>query len=187
MFGIRSDGRRIRKGVDPIILFTPFIMPTRNDAQVFIETELDYQSMSAYIRKNKGAEHPISFMTILIAGYIHAATKYPEMNRFIVNKQLYQRNDLVVSFTAIRTDEQGAIIEELVKLHLSPRDTIFDVARKMDEKVKEARNASTSTGAVNFARVALSLPLLPNLIVALARLLDRYGILPKPVPARTSP
>ena len=77
MFGFRSDGRRLGRDVDPIILFTPYIMPTRNDAQVFIETQLDYQSMSAYIRKNKGAEHPISFMTILAAGYIHAATRYP--------------------------------------------------------------------------------------------------------------
>ena len=181
MFGLRSDGRRLGRDVDPIILFTPYIMPTRNDAQVFIETQLDYQSMSAYIRKNKGAEHPISFMTILAAGYIHAATRYPEMNRFIVNKRLYQRNELIVSFTAIRQDEKGNIVEELVKLHLDPKDTIFDVARKMDEKVKEARTATSSTAAVSFARMALSLPLLPNLIVGAARLMDRWGILPRPI------
>lgn len=181
MFGFRSDGRRLRKGIDPIILFTPYIMPTRNDAQVFIDTQLDYQSMSAYIRKNKGAPYPISFMAILIAAYVQAATKYPEMNRFIMNKQLYQRNELIVSFAVIREDDKGGIIEELVKLHLSPTETIHDVARKIDEGIKEARSASSSTGAVAFARVALSLPLLPNMIVGLARLLDRYGILPKAI------
>ena len=181
MFGIRSDGRRLSREIDPIILFTPYVMPTRNDAQVFIDTQLDYQSMSAYIRKHKGAEHPISFMTILIAAYVQAATRYPEMNRFIMNKQLYQRNELVVSFTVIRENEQDQIVEELVKLHLPPTDTIFDVARKIDVQVKEARNATSGGGAVSFARVALSLPLLPNMIVGLARLLDRYGILPKPI------
>ena len=181
MFGFRSDGRRLRKGIDPIILFTPYIMPTRDDAQVFIDTQLDYQSMSAYIRKNKGAEFPISFMTILIAAYIQAATRYPEMNRFIMNKQLFQRNGLIVSFTVIREDGKGGIVEELVKLHLDPSDTIVDVARKMDAGIREARNAASSTGTAAFARAALSVPLLPNLIVGLARLLDRYGILPKPI------
>ena len=181
MFGIRSDGRRLNKEVDPIILFTPYVMPTRNDAQVFIDTELDYASMSAYIRAHKADEYPISFMTILVAGYVQAATKYPEMNRFIMNKQLYQRNQLIVSFTAIHDDGKGGFAEELVKLHLDPRDTIFDVAKKFDAGVKAARNTSSSTGAVAFARVALSLPLLPNIIVGLARLLDRYGILPKPI------
>ena len=181
MFGFRSDGRRLGKGIDPIILFTPYIMPTRNDAQVFIDTQLDYQSMSAYIRKNKTAPHAISFMTILIAAYVQAATKYPEMNRFVINKQLFQRKGLVVSFAVIREDEKGGLIEELVKLHLDPSDTIADLARKMEASIREARGASTATGAVAFARVALSLPLLPNLIVGLARLLDRYGILPKPI------
>ena len=181
MFGFRPDGRRVRKGIDPIILFTPYIMPTRNDAQVFISTQLDYETMSAYIRKHKGSEHPISFMTILIAAYVQTVDKYPLFNRFIINKQLFMRNEIVVSFAALRQEEDGTINEALVKLHCDPEDTIFDIARKMDEALAEARKPQGKNGTIAFARAALSLPGLPNVVVGLARLLDRYGLLPKAI------
>ena len=40
MFGRRPDGRRLR-GVDPIVAITPYLMPMRCDAQVFLEHKLD--------------------------------------------------------------------------------------------------------------------------------------------------
>ena len=36
MFGRRPDGRRI-KGIDPVVRITPYIMPMRCDAQVFLK------------------------------------------------------------------------------------------------------------------------------------------------------
>ena len=48
MFGYSPDGRRL-KGVDPVVQITPFIMPMRCDAQVFLEHKLDYEMLSRYI------------------------------------------------------------------------------------------------------------------------------------------
>ena len=179
MFGFRPDGRRILKGIDPIILLTPHLMPKRDDSQVFINTQMDYEAMSAYIRKNKTAKYPISFMTIIIAAFVQAVNKYPELNRFVVNKQLFQRNELTISFMVVRQTENGDLDEAAVKLHCELTDTIWDIARKIDEAVKEARKPTAANGAVDFARIVMSLPLLPNLVVGLAKLLDRYGLMPK--------
>ena len=41
MFGRRPDGRRLRD-VDPIVQITPYLMPMRCDAQVFLEHKMDY-------------------------------------------------------------------------------------------------------------------------------------------------
>ena len=41
MFGKRHDGRRLRN-IDPIVQFTPYIMPHRDDAQVFTRLNLDF-------------------------------------------------------------------------------------------------------------------------------------------------
>ena len=40
MFGYRPDGRRL-KGTDPIVQITPYLMPMRCDAQVFLEHKLN--------------------------------------------------------------------------------------------------------------------------------------------------
>ena len=45
MFGRRPDGKRL-KNMDPIIRITPYLMPMRCDAQVFMQYTLDYEKMS---------------------------------------------------------------------------------------------------------------------------------------------
>ena len=53
MFGFRPDGRRL-KDVDPLVQITPYLMPMRCDAQVFLEHKADYEKMAHYIaEKNR--------------------------------------------------------------------------------------------------------------------------------------
>ena len=52
MFGRRPDGRRV-KGIDPVMQITPYVMPMRCDAQVFLKHRADLEAMSRYIRRQK--------------------------------------------------------------------------------------------------------------------------------------
>ena len=45
MFGHRVDGKRL-KHLDPIIQITPYLMPMRCDAQVFLQHKLDYEKLA---------------------------------------------------------------------------------------------------------------------------------------------
>ena len=82
MFGRRPDGRRIEK-IDPIMKITPYIMPERSDAQVFLRHRTDMERMSAYIRAQAEKGQRISHMQIIMAAYVRAVSSNPEMNRFI--------------------------------------------------------------------------------------------------------
>ena len=48
MFGHRPDGKRL-KNEDPVVRITPYLMPMRCDAQVFLQHELDYEKLAAHI------------------------------------------------------------------------------------------------------------------------------------------
>ena len=52
MFGRRPDGRRV-KGIDPVMQITPYVMPMRCDAQVFLKHRVDMENLSRYIRRQK--------------------------------------------------------------------------------------------------------------------------------------
>ena len=52
MFGRRPDGRRINK-IDPVMKITPYVMPMRCDAQVFLKHRADLEILSRYIRRQK--------------------------------------------------------------------------------------------------------------------------------------
>ena len=81
MFGRRPDGRRLKKQ-DPIVQMTPYLMPMRCDAQVFLEHKADFEKLSRYIVDKAREGQKITFMQILVAAYVRAISKNPEPVHF---------------------------------------------------------------------------------------------------------
>ena len=76
MFGRRPDGRRL-KHLDPIIQITPYLMPMRCDAQVFLEHKADFEKLNRYIAQKGREGQKITFMQILVAAYVRAISNNP--------------------------------------------------------------------------------------------------------------
>ena len=177
MFGHRADGRLIKK-IDPIVALTPYLMPMRCDAQVFLNYKLDYEKMARYIVEQGNKGNKITFMDILIAIYVRVASELPEINRFVANKRLYARTQLTVSFALLKdTDDPNAIEENTVKCYFDPHDTIYDVAERVSTAIQQNRREEADNSTMKLAKLLLN-PILANIIVGLARFLDRYGIMP---------
>lgn len=177
MFGRRPDGRRI-KGIDPIVQITPYIMPMRCDAQVFLKHRIDMEKMAAYIRKQKAANQQITHMQIIIAAYVRAVSQNPEINRFIMNKQFYSRNNCTVALTILKDPSDITQGETVVKTWFDLTDTIYDVRDRMASLIEANRGTQPKNFLDKLAAGVFKVPGLPTLIVALVRLLDRYGICP---------
>ncbi len=177
MFGHRPDGRRVKK-LDPIVQITPYLMPMRCDAQVFLEHKADYEKMSRYIVRKSQEGEKITFMQILIAAYVRAVSRHPEVNRFIFNKQYYSRNNCSVSYTVLKNPQDTDSNEDTVRILFDLTDTIFDVRDRMNDAVEKARTAETDGFVIKLCSGVLAVPGLATLIVGLVRLLDRYGLAP---------
>lgn len=178
MFGFRPEGRRVKK-MDPIVQITPYLMPMRCDAQVFLDYDVDYDPLMRYIAQKSREGIKITFMEIVIAAFVRAVSQVPEINRFVMNKQFYNRRELTVSFTLLMETGDDSIKENAVKIFFDPSDTIFDVSARIKTAVEANRREETSGFVLSLASVLLKVPLLPNLVVGLVRLLDRYGLCPK--------
>lgn len=178
MFGHRPDGKRLKKQ-DPIMQITPYLMPMRCDAQVFLEHKADYEKLSRYIVKKSQEGEKITFMQILVAAYVRAISNNPEANRFIFNKQYYARNNCSVSYTVLKDPQNTDSNETTVRILFDLTDTLFDVRDRMNAAVEQSRATEDGDFVIRLARAVLSVPGLATLIVAVVKLLDRYGIAPK--------
>lgn len=183
MFGFRPDGRRVSQE-DAILAFAPYLMPTRVDAQVHSVQRVDSDILTRYIRDQRMKGHVLSYMDIIIAGYIRVISQHPDLNRFLMNKQLYARNDICVSMAMLKNFDgvdQDKIQETTVKLHFSPWNTVYEVHDIIQAVIDENRKPEVANNTDKFARFLLNIPGLPTLIANLARLLDRYGLLPSAI------
>lgn len=177
MFGRRPDGRRL-KGIDPIITFTPYIMPTRVDSQVNIKLKLDFDGMTKYIREQRAKGHKLTYMSLILAAYVRTISQYPALNRFIMNKQIFARNHLCVSFVTLKKEANDEVVESVVKVAFDPNATVYDVNDRVEAAIAENRVPSQKNGTDKLVNLLLRLPGLATCVVALAKVLDRYGLLP---------
>ena len=178
MFGRRPEGRRV-KDVDPIVAITPYLMPQRVDAQVFLDFELEYEPLVRYIAEKSNEGQKLTFMEIVMAAYVRTISQLPEINRFVHNKQYYDRTELTISLTLLMNTSDGSIEENCVKMRFDPSDTIFDVRDRVVDYVEKARQPEDPGFALKLAKGALAVPGLATVLAGLVKLLDRYGLCPK--------
>ena len=178
MFGFRPDGRRL-KDVDPLVQITPYLMPMRCDAQVFLEHKMDYEKAARYIAEKNRQGEKITFMQIIAAAYVRSVSQLPELNRFIFNKQYYARNNCSLSYVVLKDPQDNTSNEVTVRIEFDLTDTIFDVRDRMVAAQDEVRNAEDDAFVTKLAGFLLKIPGLATFAVGAYRLLDRYGLVPK--------
>ena len=178
MFGRRPDGRRIDR-IDPVMKITPYVMPMRCDAQVFLKHRADLEAMSRFIRKQKAEKNEkISYMQIIVAAYVRAISRNPEVNRFIMNKQLFARNNCSAAFTILKNPSNADDGEAVVKIKFDLSDTLYDVRDRMEAAVAANRGDAPPSFVDKLLSFLFAVPGLATVIVGLVRFLDRYGLAP---------
>lgn len=180
MFGFRSDGRRITNA-DPIVGFTPYLMPQRVDAQVHTMIEIDCDTLTNYIRSQREKGYVLSYMDLVIAAYVRAASQYPQLNRFVMNKQLFARSTICISLTLLKTSDDEEVRETVIKVHFDPHDTVYTVHERMQEEIIKNRMEENQNSADKLVRFLLAIPGVPTFAVHIVRMLDRYGIMPSAI------
>ena len=63
MFGRRPEGKRV-KHLDPIVQITPYLMPWRCDAQVFLPYDAEYEPLLRYMSHKSREGVKITFMEL---------------------------------------------------------------------------------------------------------------------------
>ncbi len=179
MFGRRPDGRRV-KGIDPVMQITPYVMPMRCDAQVFLKHRVDMERLSRYIRRQRAEKgEQLTYMQIILAAYVRAISANPEINRFIMNKQLFARNNCSAAFTILRDPSDADKGEAVVKIKFDLSDTLYDVRDRMNAAVAANRGENAGSSFVDkLLGFLFAVPGLATVVVGLVKLLDRYGLAP---------
>ena len=176
--GDRKDGRLLRS-LPPFSKFIPFIMPQRNDACIFYEESFEVTEVDKCLRTERVAGYKgIGFLHFIIAAYIRALSMLPGVNRFVNGRRVYARNNIEIVMAVKRTLSVSGS-ETTIKVEFEPTDTIFDVYRKMNEKIEEVKSGDAN-GTEDVADFFSKFPRgLIRLAIAILRFLDYFGWLPQ--------
>ena len=181
MFSKRADGRRI-KSLKPYYKIIPYIMKERSDAHVYFEDEISIDAMEEYIKAKKEQGIKIKHMDIILAAIGRTALEKPRINRFIMNRRIYARNEVSISLAMVKKLSEEDYVDTTVKFKIKPEDTIFTIAEQEQKVVEENKKAEESNSTDRLAGILMSLPnWLIKFAVWVIIKLDNMNLLPKSI------
>lgn len=175
---MRADGKRV-KNADPMYTVAAHIMDKRIDSMNMITIDIPYEPMQKYLNEKRKEGIQLSHMSVLIAAYMRTVAEFPLLNRFIVNKKAYARNEYAVAMVVLKSG--SADDGTMSKMYFDRKDTIFDVHNKIEAYVNENRDAPENNGTEKMIKILLSVPGILTVGVKLFKFLDKHGLLPKKI------
>ena len=177
--GDRRDGRLLRE-LDSLHFITGIIYPNRCDNEAYISVKVDLTAMNAYLaRKNETeTDFPYTMFHLVVAALLKTITLRPKLNRFIVNSNFYQRNEVSAAFVVKKQfSDKGA--EALAFLHGKDEFTVEDVHEYIRSQVQECRSEKVDSSTENMDILNKLPRWLGKAAVKFIMWLDKHGWVPK--------
>ena len=179
-WGDRLDGRRVRT-LAPMAQITTYFQWERNICSNFFEESFEISHVDRYIRqKRREGLTDFGITHVLLAAYVRAVAKYPQLNRFINGQKVYSRGEDIQYCMVIKKEMNVDSPDTSIKVHLTPYDTAVDVYNKLNAAVERVK--ATQELDSNLDGLIMLLNLIPGVflkfVVWLLKLLDYFGLLP---------
>ena len=178
-FGDRKDGTLLRD-LDSMHFIVPLLYPNRCDNEAFISEIVDLTNLAKWLEEKnvEGIEYRYNLFQAIVTAMLKCLTLRPKMNRFIANKNMYQRNELSASFVVKKLfADHGA--EALAFIHAKDEDTIHTIHDEIYRKVSYCRSDSKDESTESMDLFNKMPRFLSKFIVSIVCVLDRHGKVPK--------
>ena len=154
----RKDAHRIKNehGMDQLLLD---LKPKIYEREVYLNQDVDVTKLSEYLEKRKEEGNHITYFHAIIAAIAKVIYNRKKLNRFIVNRHLYEHDKVIISFVAKVISEK--INKEINKV-------------RVDKKGDKEGGANGAIDILGVLPNGLRVP-----IMGFFKWLDRHGLLPK--------
>ncbi len=176
--GDRKDGVLLRD-LDSMHFIVPLLYPNRCDNEAYISERIDLTNLNAYLAKKNAPDpaHPLKLFYVIVAAAGRACQLRPKMNRFIANKNVYQRNELTAAFVVKKEfSDNGA--EALAKLRFEPKDTMDSIWAKVVAQITAGRSEQADASTESMDMFNRMPRFLSKFIVWVITRLDVHGWVP---------
>lgn len=177
-FRDRRDGKQIKVPAMAKILT---YLKSREEAYVYINRKFDVTDLVAYMKKKKVKNPELTYFHAFSIAVAKVIYNRPRLNTFIMNHKFYQRNDVILTFTARISYDDNNNKEIMSLIKVDPDDNIFDLSNKIKTKVDSFRNKKEQSSSDDSLDLLGKIPnwMLKMFVAPIAKWMDRHDLLPR--------
>ena len=134
----RRDATRVDLGRSFNAMF-PYLMKRRNDSVAYYPVVVDVENLLAFIEERKGTDEAITIFEAVLLALVRILRERPTLNRYIIGRRLYQRDNVELAFTARRqftldSSETGVFVK------VAPDDDTRTVLGRIRGEIRTAKS-----------------------------------------------
>ncbi len=178
----RRDGIKVKVGAMQKLQVR--LMPKRCDSDCYINQKVDVTELVDYLEKynKKNKNEKITYFHAFSTAIAKVIYNRPLLNRFIINKKYYDRNEVSLAFAAkVSFNDKSKEILSVIKV--AEDDNVLALSEKIRSRVDKIRSKSSDLGDTDKAMEFLAKlpgPILSFLVWVIKRL-DNHDMLPSSV------
>jgi len=181
----RPDGTLL-KDLSFFRRLNPLIMRNRTESTIFIPLKVDVTNTLKYVAKlSKERNEKVSIFNIILMATARTFAMRPQLNRFVVGHNIYQRNEILMS-TVVKKQLNETAEETSMKLSFQPHDTLFTSLDRIKKELTITRTDKGNEGDQELQGYAKWPFWLFKFILKVFRWLDRHNLAPASM-LRTDP
>lgn len=174
----RKDAKRV-KDIDGMHGLMVHIKPSRADSDVYINQKIDVTNLIEYYNKinKQNPDTKYTYFHMFCTAFGKTVYNRPLLNRFVINKKYYDRNDITISFVAKRefTDESE---ENFSVIKVEKNDNIHTLKTKISGQVQSIRSSKLNN-ADKFMDLIGKLPkFIKSIITYIIKFADNHDLIP---------
>lgn len=177
--GDRKDATLIRD-IDPMHYCMPLMHPNRCNNEAYLTMDVELDKLERFIRERnagRAEEDKYTMFGIIIAGILKTIYNRPQLNRFIANDSIFQRNKLTAAFLVKQSFSDDSP-ETLAQIEAFGKDTLASIQKKVNEQINFCRTHDDETS--ESMGIIKKLPF-KHWVGRIARWADRHGFMPQSI------
>jgi hypothetical protein len=157
----------------------PFLMPTRNEAVVYFEQQLEVGRALDFVRRlnERRPGKKVTLFQVILFALVRTIAQRKDLNRFVVGRRLYQRKGIDLSF-AVKKEMTDAATLTTVKVTFDPNDTLESALDKIEARIGQGRGTKRLQSETEMVILTKLPRFLLRFIVTMQRALDYFNLLP---------
>ncbi len=160
----------------------PYIMPRRVDSLVYHQFDVDLTKGVQFIKqlnRTQPGDHKYRVFELFLAALLRTIAFRPHLNRFIMNYDCWQRNELSLNFV-VKEDYTDEAPEHSSIVYFEPDMTFDEIASVINQTIENGRNGGEGNDTDAAIRFFLHFPkIMLRSLIAIIRFLDVHGLAPK--------
>lgn len=181
MFGRRPDAKLVTE-LSSVRRFMPYISPRRNDSLFYMMQDIEVEVALEFLTKKNAkrpADRPITLFHLFLRSCAQALYLRPGVNRFVKGGKLWQRDGEWITFSAKREIEDGSPLLTIKNRFHPTEETLEEMVDGIYDRLSSRRSGKQTTSDKEMNLMLILPGFAIQLLMAVARLGDRLGLLPR--------